>query len=449
MAVNRNNLRHAIMRAWFYKGYKMKKIFVIFILFELIFLIMPIAQNDKKIEDFLENLPYGIFLKNFIDVPAEQIKIIEKKLGGNIQRVTNSVLQVQGRLIQINVITAGDESAARIVYAAISKIKSYPFCLQKDKKIIEYIGKDIDIALAMKTSYELGFLDKPSSLQYRVIAELATVEKADYMACNLLFNYFLILRNTSKEEDIIYRITELAKKFKFGNSLILRNPKLGPELAAYQFPSKILSINENIANISYNFSQLSTLQNIPYITVTMDITVDDIGLYQTAISSENILTQPTLFWPVDDPFIKSLAKQITYNKISNKAKVQAILEWLTPGKNIKYSGEIGSRWGVRQVFEQKFGHCWDFSDCFITLCRASNIPCRQVAGWLYGVSGHVWAEFYLEDKGWQQVDTTGGGKFHCGIYHIPYFTSEDGEMPIVYISMPKIEIVEKNIENTK
>jgi hypothetical protein len=40
------------------------------------------------------------------------------------------------------------------------------------------------------------------------------------------------------------------------------------------------------------------------------------------------------------------------------------------------------------------------------------------------------------------VDATGGGKLNCGIYHIPYFTSETGEMPILYVSMPRIEIVE-------
>jgi len=51
------------------------------------------------------------------------------------------------------------------------------------------------------------------------------------------------------------------------------------------------------------------------------------------------------------------------------------------------------------------------------------------------------AEFYRQGRGRQQVDPTGGGALRCGIYHIPYFTSEDGEMPILYVSMPKIEAV--------
>jgi transglutaminase-like putative cysteine protease len=118
--------------------------------------------------------------------------------------------------------------------------------------------------------------------------------------------------------------------------------------------------------------------------------------------------------------------------------VAAILNWLKPGQNIKYAGKTGSRWGTKQVLEQRFGHCWDFSDCFVTLARAAGVPCRQLAGWFYGKSGHVWAEYYREGAGWQQVDPTGGT---CGLKHIAYFCTENGEMPIVYLSMPKIELL--------
>jgi len=137
--------------------------------------------------------------------------------------------------------------------------------------------------------------------------------------------------------------------------------------------------------------------------------------------------------------VESLARQITAGKSTNDAKAMAILEWLAPGHNLRYSGQTGSRWGTRKFFEQNFGHCWDFFDCFVALARAVGVPSRQVAGWFYGSSGHVWAEFDREVKGWLQVDPTGGGKLMCGIYHIPYFTSEDGKMPVVYVSMPRIE----------
>jgi len=96
---------------------------------------------------------------------------------------------------------------------------------------------------------------------------------------------------------------------------------------------------------------------------------------------------------------------------------------------------------VKKVLEQGYGHCWDSADCFVTFCRAVGIPARQIGGWLYGSCGHGWAEVLLEGRGWQQVDPTGGGKIACGIYHIPYFTTENGEMPILYVAMPQIEVL--------
>ena len=108
---------------------------------------------------------------------------------------------------------------------------------------------------------------------------------------------------------------------------------------------------------------------------------------------------------------------------------------------MKHSYGVPSRYGVKPTLEQGFGRCWDFSDLFVTLCRAAGIPCRQVAGWLYGQSGHVWAEVLVEDKGWQQVDPSAG--MACGSDYIPWFTTETGAMPILYLSMPVIEPVDR------
>lgn len=70
------------------------------------------------------------------------------------------------------------------------------------------------------------------------------------------------------------------------------------------------------------------------------------------------------------------------------------------------------------------------------------MPCRQVGGWLFGTGGHIWAEVLVPGEGWRQVDPTGGGRLACGIYHVALFATEDGEMPIVYAAMPKLEIME-------
>lgn len=417
----------------------MKHTQLIFMIIGVMLVMASVVKSDEPAESFLRELPAGLYLRSSVEIPLEQTKVIARKLGGNIKRITNSIIQVHGRRIQVNTVTAEDELNAQAIHAALSKMKTYPFCLRKRNVVIEYVGADIDAALAIKTSYELGLQQKPKSVRYRIIAELATVDRADYIASNLLFNQFLVLQSGANS-NVIQQISELSKKFQFGCHLILRNPKLN-DATQYTFQPSPTHSKETGATIVYSFGRLPSRRAIPYAIATINITVNDTGFRESTAAPEKALTAATRFWPVDDPQIVALARQIVAGKTTNDAKAMAILEWLSPGQNLKYSGQTGSRWGVSKVLKQKFGHCWDFSDCFVTLARAAGVPSRQVAGWLYGCNGHIWAEFYREGKGWQQVDPTGGGKLVCGIYHIPYFTSEDGEMPIVYVSMPKIEIL--------
>ncbi len=415
----------------------------------LLFLIATqYAQIAEPAEPLLRDLPPGLVVESSTEVAAAQTGSIAAKLGGKIQRLTNSHVRVHGRTIQVNCITAVDETNAKTIEASLAKIKPAFFVVRKGPVVVEYVGRSIDESLALKTSYELGLKLKPSSVRYQVIAELATVDQADYMNCNPLFNHFIALQNSANNDtnvaDAAKQIESLSKSFTFGKTLTLRNPLIDGKSATHVFqPPAIASTVSGAtgATIEYSFEKQARRQEVPYVIATIETDVDNTGFRKSNSPPAGHLTAATEFWPADDRRVQALAQQITAGKSSNDAKTQAILEWLTPGSKLKYSGQTGSRWGALKVFEQKFGHCWDFSDCFITLARAAGVPSRQVAGWLYGSSGHVWAEFYREGQGWQQVDPTGGGKLKCGIYHIAYFTSEDGEMPIVYLGMPQFKIL--------
>jgi hypothetical protein len=402
--------------------------------------LVSMSFGNESAEPLLRDLPPGILLKSSAAVAPEQAKAIGQKLGGEIERLSNSVLSVHGRTIQVNAITAANDASAQSIEQALLKMKAFPFCLRKDRLVVEYVGKDIDAALATKTTFELGLLPKPKSVRYRVTAELAAIDRADYMSCNTLFSHFLALRS-DRNEETRRQIGQLSQKFSFGHQLILRNPDLGGEPSAYRFEPSPSDSQKLGSTVKYSFAELPEREGVPFVTVTMDVTANETGLLTSQGTPTKPLRSATPFWPADDRRILALAQRITADKATNEAKATAILEWLTPGRNLKYSGETGSRWGVLKVLEQQFGHCWDFSDVFITLCRAAGVPSRQVAGWFYGSSGHVWAEYFVENKGWQQVDPTGGGKLQCGIYHLPYFRTEDGEMPIVYLALPMIETV--------
>lgn len=386
-------------------------------------------------EPLLKELPFGVFVKSSQVASADQTKGIGQKLGGAIVRLSNNQLQVQGRAIQVNLILAADEKGAAAILESLGKLKPYPFCLKKERLVVEYVGQNIDEALARKTTWELGFEPKPERVTYEVTAELATIDRADYMLCNPLFNHFLALGGNGAAEART-KIQQAAPKFTFGKRLTVRTAG-GEQYRSAPEPAT----RETVGPVErLEFEQLEEREGVPFVRLSATATTAKDGLVASKSPPEESLTAPTPTWPADDKKIVALAKKICSGKKTSEAKAAAILAWLAPGKNIKYSGQTGSRWGTLKALDQKFGHCWDFSDLFVTLARAAGVPARQVAGWLYGSSGHVWAEYYIDGQGWKQVDPTGGGQLECGVYHIAYFTTEDGEMPIVYLSMPEIKI---------
>lgn len=415
------------------------------ILAVLVFVLGSTAFGQARIanqpaEPLLRNLPPGMTVVSSSEIPAANRESIGNKLGGKIARLTNSTIRVQGRPIQVNVIVAADDASADALWGSLNRIKRPPFLVRRSREIIEYVANDD--SLARKTTWELGIEPKPKAVRYRVTAELATVDKPDDMAANPLFQACIdqSLRSTPANAA---KIAELAAKFTFGKSLALRNSDQGGETKVKFEPAPLASRDAGSKTV-HEFGELPVRHGVPYAKAIIETTVMGADFTSTSASKapDAALTSATSRWPADDPKIRELATSITAGKADDEAKVAAILVWLRPGQNIRYEGQTGSRWGTAKVHDQKFGHCWDFSDLFVTLARSAGVPARQVAGWLYGTSGHVWAEWYDPRRGWVPVDPTGGGALPCGIYHIAYFTTDDGEMPIVYVAMPKIEIIE-------
>lgn len=422
---------------------KMKRFTVISIAVLVLTCIVSCVKADEPADECFRNMPFGCFVTKSFVAPREQTTAIGKRLGASIDKLSNTYLTVHGSPIQVNLLDVATDADAAKLYTVISSMKGHPaFCLRMGKRVIEFVGNDP--ALAIKTSYELGFLRKPREISYRVTARISTIDKADYMSFNKLFNVFLATDPKNPGKEALSEITRLSKGFQFGTSLTMRSPDFGKSKALYEFSPAPRTRQPAINDVvTYFFRNPPKMMGVPYVTAKIRITTDDSAFVPTTRKSGPALLSPTQFFPSNDPEIIALAAKITKGKRTTEDKVRAILEWLAPGRNIKFGGPVtGSRWGVKKVLKQKFGQCWDFSDCFITLCRACGIPCRQVGGWLYGTSGHIWAEYLDEGKGFKQVDATGAGKLDCGIYHIPYFTSESGEMPILYLSMPTIEIVE-------
>lgn len=388
----------------------------------------------------VDRLPAGCSVVASDVIPGPQRDAIGRRLGVQIQALSNTRLVLHGASLQVNILEAGSADDAARLQSAIAGTKSDAvFCRRVDRTVFEFCKGEADTAI--KAAYEMGIVAKPQRVTYRVTARVATVRTADYMAFNDLCRVFFASDSDRPDPAAAERVAALVKGFTFGDRLVMRAPQSAG--AVFRFtPTPVRSETQGNDRVVFTFADPPKALGVPYVTLHAEIPCDRSGLTPTARAPDAALLAASAHWPVDDPEVAALARSITEGRTATDAKVRAILEWLAPNLNIKSDGPSGSRWGVKKVLQQKFGHCWDSSDLFVTLARAAGVPCRQVGGWLFGTGGHIWAEVLVPGKGWQQVDPTGGGRLECGIYHVAYFVTEDGGMPILYASLPKLEIVE-------
>ena len=106
---------------------QMKRSQTFLLAFAITLTIEWVAKGADPAESLLRELPAGVAVESSVEIPAAQTKAIGQKLGGEIQWLTNSVIRVHGRSIQVNAITAIDESNAEAIHAGLrrsSRIRS-------------------------------------------------------------------------------------------------------------------------------------------------------------------------------------------------------------------------------------------------------------------------------------------------------------------------------------
>lgn len=121
--------------------------------------------------------------------------------------------------------------------------------------------------------------------------------------------------------------------------------------------------------------------------------------------------------------IINLSNQLTTDKLNDYDKAQALYVFLRD--HIKYNTSSPHRnKGALNALKSAEGVCEEYASLFVALCRAANIPARQINGFadpkatgevwdistgeVVSLSGyrHSWAEFYDSDKGWIVIDPT-------------------------------------------
>ncbi|MBD3179473.1 MAG: hypothetical protein GF417_07595 [Candidatus Latescibacteria bacterium] len=406
------------------------------------------GQEDSQVPEYFKDLPRGISIKRSFFISGERVTPISEKLGAGIDKISNTVFEAYGRPIQINIIYTPSETDAEKAYLMLLKVHGgdTTYCFREGNNVFEFAKAGPALVRRVSAAFGLNGVRLPGSIHYRITAGIALLEEPSYMTVNRTINLFARAGKSIPEEEAEEEIRELCAEYGFGNSLLLRKPGIGGTSSSYRFaPGKADSqVLEGGCVVEYTFESSSKRFGVPYITVSMDITTENLAFITDSREGSSIPSGPTEFWPADDPGIMELASRITAGSTGNEEKVESILEWLKPGVNIDFGARKGTRWGVRNVLENRRGRCLDFADLFITLCRAVDIPARLVGGWVYESSGHAWAEVMVDERGWKQVDPSTGSMDSVGAYYIPYFTSETGRMPILYTHLPEIEIIDRD-----
>jgi len=141
------------------------------------------VQLDGLAKDLIKELPVEWQLVDSFAVPPEETAPIEKRLGGRIKNLSNTIFSVHGHRLQVNIIECATPGDADKIHERVLAMKGHPaFCLRLDNSVVEFVAADV--SLAIKAAYDLGLKPKPTEARYRISFEAAPLEKCDYMLWN-------------------------------------------------------------------------------------------------------------------------------------------------------------------------------------------------------------------------------------------------------------------------
>jgi hypothetical protein len=284
-----------------------------------------------------------------------------------------------------------------------------------------------------------------SPKKYRIRIKIALLDDVDYSIANTLTEFFW-RRNQDKRKDT-EEIQPLLSRIKIGHQATFFKGKrnyLRLNVKPVTLAARWVTQGEYI---SYYFANPPQVKGINFAEFEMEEKVksmDWLGSAKKIVKKRNRnsirgLVESTKFWPVDSKTINSLRKMMDIDELEDWEKVIWIHHWVR--SNIHGYPGPSKRWSVEKTLTFKKGNCWEVSDLFVTLCRSYEIPARQLGGWLYQKgkinAGHAWAEVFLRDYGWMPIDAL-RKSLTIPDYYIPYFATDDGKLPVVYLSKPKV-----------
>jgi hypothetical protein len=283
-----------------------------------------------------------------------------------------------------------------------------------------------------------------SPKKYRILIKIALLDEIDYSIANVLTEHFW--RESKGGRKNIKEIESLLPQVRIGNKIAFWTEKRDYRRIKIKPLTPITGCHSKGDYVNYCIKNPPQHRGINFAEFEVKIEVKPVEWLRSARrvvkkpngNSIQRLLQSTKFWPVDSRTVDSLRKKMDIDELEDWEKVIWIHHWVK--SNIRSYPGPSRRLRVEKTITSKKGNCWEVSDLFVTLCRRYGIPARQLGGWLYQKgkisAGHAWAEVFLEDHGWMPIDAL-RKSLTLPDYYIPYFATDDGKLPVVYLSKPR------------
>ena len=420
---------------------------ILMLLFFIFFPTSATAANEFKIT---QNILYSVNLSgvatvsedvdltnNYSQIYAKQYQI--NLSGSTIQNVTGS--DSSGNIID-QVKTVGDATNIFLKFSqpTIGKDQTNHFSI--NYSIPNFATKkgntwevqfpmftdstdrpDIQITLEVPSTFgELSFASTPISTTHVLSDKIQII----FAPKNLTSKILLVFGN---HQTFDFTLNYFLKNSQ--NSRVSTQIPLPPD-TNYQniVLSKIDPSPENIVSDSdgnwlaqYNLDPQQTVN----VTVNGQAKIHPAKSNPTGINTD-AYTLFQNFWPVTDPQIISVAQNLT--------NIKAIYQYVVNKLNYNYDQiDFAKRQGAIQALDYPNNAlCTEFTDLFVTLARAKQIPAREIEGFAYSNNPkvkpistnsdvlHAWPEYYdAASQNWIQVDPT----WEKTTNGIDYFTDLD------------------------
>jgi hypothetical protein len=395
------------------------------------------GKNPPKIEDSL--LPYCWGVESTSEGSGSDIQRVSSEYGVRIVSIENVQVNAAGIPLRVNVVEcATPEDAKKMQLSFVAAGQDEQKFALSGPQVYKFICDNRLVAAKMRDL--LGLLDKPVR-RWRVEMEVAPLDRSlNDMEWNAYYNAAVQNHRDPDDEDAVFELLKMAPDFDFGNTLVLRMEKPDWGAPQYRFDPQPKEQTVVKDQVRVTFDDLPVVVDAPRVKVEAIVPTRSFTDYLPAKVDKYNNARKTDPWPMTHAEVGNVIAQCYNPQWTQRENAESILCWVY--HNIEYRGDVvGSRYGAIQVMRQRYGHCWDRADVFITMCRLVELPAREVFGWLVGQGGHVWAQVYLDDEGWVSVDPTCSWLGVTDEY-IPLFITESGHPPFVYTKIPKVTPIE-------